>query len=117
MSKLNFILLAACIVLVVLCHSGYTLRCYHCENSPTMCKTNTTCSASQDTCLQLKFGKLRTFSCWKSSQCKVAEISDFYHLDNFEYFCCQRDLCNQGAITGVNKVALGVASLMAMLWM
>uniref|UniRef100_A0A674H6K9 Membrane attack complex inhibition factor n=1 Tax=Taeniopygia guttata TaxID=59729 RepID=A0A674H6K9_TAEGU len=62
-------------------------------------------------------GKLRTFSCWKASQCNVNEIADSFLLDNFEFFCCQHDLCNESAITGVNKAAFSIASLMAMLWM
>ncbi|KAF2979349.1 hypothetical protein EK904_012516 [Melospiza melodia maxima] len=62
-------------------------------------------------------GKLRTFSCWKTSQCNVNEIADSFLLDNFEFFCCQHDLCNESAITGVNKAAFSIASVMAMLWM
>ncbi|XP_037993813.1 CD59 glycoprotein [Motacilla alba alba] len=117
MTKMNCILLTTCIVLIALCGSGYTLRCYHCDNSPTLCRTNSTCLTTEDTCLQLRFGKLRTFSCWKTSQCSVNEIADSFLLDNFEFFCCQHDLCNESAITGVNKAAFSIASVMAMLWM
>ncbi|NXA97255.1 CD59 protein, partial [Melanocharis versteri] len=117
MTKMNCILLTACIVLIAFCCSGYTLRCYHCDNSPTVCRTNSTCLTTEDTCLQMKFGKLRTFSCWKASQCSVNEIADFFLLDNFEFFCCQHDLCNESAITGVNKAAFSIASVMAVLWM
>ncbi|XP_063253574.1 CD59 glycoprotein isoform X1 [Prinia subflava] len=117
MTKMSCILLTACVVLIAFCGSGYTLRCYHCDNSPTLCRTNSTCLTTEDTCLQLKFGKLRTFSCWKSSQCNVNEIADSFLLDNFDYFCCQHDLCNESAITGVNKAAFSIASVMAMLWM
>uniref|UniRef100_A0A8C9UCT7 CD59 molecule (CD59 blood group) n=1 Tax=Serinus canaria TaxID=9135 RepID=A0A8C9UCT7_SERCA len=92
-------------------------QCYHCDNSPTLCRTNSTCLTTEDTCLQLKFGKLRTFSCWKTSQCSVNEIADSFLLDNFEFFCCHHDLCNESAITGVNKAAFSIASVMAMLWM
>ncbi|XP_005531834.2 PREDICTED: CD59 glycoprotein [Pseudopodoces humilis] len=117
MTKMNCILLTTCIVLIAFCGSGYTLRCYHCDNSPTVCRTNSTCLTTEDTCLQLKFGKLRTFSCWKASQCSVNEIADSFLLDNFEFFCCQHDLCNESVITGVNKAAFSIASVMAMLWM
>ncbi|NWV62282.1 CD59 protein, partial [Malurus elegans] len=117
MAKMNCILLAACIVLIAFCGSGYTLRCYHCDNSPMVCRTNSTCLTSEDTCLQIRTGTLRTFSCWKTSQCTVRQIADFFQLDNFEFFCCQHDLCNEGAITGVNKVAFSIVSVMAMLWM
>ncbi|XP_032548305.1 CD59 glycoprotein [Chiroxiphia lanceolata] len=117
MTKMNFILLTACIVLVAFCSFGSTLRCYHCENSPSLCRSNSTCLTNEDTCLQMKFGKLRTFSCWKFSQCNMNEIAEFFQLDNFEFFCCQHDLCNEGAITEVNKAAFSVASVMAMLWM
>ncbi|NWT14944.1 CD59 protein, partial [Vireo altiloquus] len=117
MTKMNWILLTACMVLIAFCGSGYTLRCYHCDNSPTVCRTNSTCLTNEDACLQIKFGKLRTSSCWKYSQCNSNEIADFFQLDNFEYSCCQNDLCNESAITGVNKAAFSIASVMAMLWM
>ncbi|XP_009686711.2 CD59 glycoprotein isoform X1 [Struthio camelus] len=117
MIKMNCILLTVCIFLVAFCSSGYTLRCYHCQNSPTLCKTNSTCIAPEDTCLQMKSGKLRTFSCWKTSQCNVNDIAVLFQLDNFEYFCCQRDFCNKSPITGVNKAAFSIASVMTVLWM
>uniref|UniRef100_A0A8C9EKH1 CD59 glycoprotein n=1 Tax=Pavo cristatus TaxID=9049 RepID=A0A8C9EKH1_PAVCR len=96
MIKMNCVLLTACIVLLAFSSSGYALRCYHCENSPSLCKTNSTCLSNEDTCLQMRFGKLRTSSCWKLSQCNVNDIAVFYQLDNFDYFCCQQDLCNEG---------------------
>lgn len=117
MIKMNCVLLTACIVLLAFSSSGYALKCYHCENSPSLCKTNSTCLSNEDTCLQMRFGKLRTSSCWKLSQCNVNDIAVFYQLDNFDYFCCQQDLCNEGAVTGVNKAAFSIAPVMAMLWM
>ncbi|NWR36022.1 CD59 protein, partial [Tachuris rubrigastra] len=117
MPKMNFILLTTCVLLVYFCAFGSTLRCYHCDNSPSLCRSNSTCLMNEDTCLQLKFGNLRTLSCWKASQCNINEIAEFFQLDNFEFFCCQHDLCNKGAITGVIKATFSVASVMAMLWM
>ncbi|XP_035408241.1 CD59 glycoprotein [Cygnus olor] len=117
MVKMNCFLLTVCIVLVAFCSSGYALRCYHCENSPSLCKTNNTCLSTEDACLQMRFGKLRTSSCWKMSQCNVNDIAVFYQLDNFEYFCCQQDLCNESTVTAVNKAAFSIVSVMTMLWM
>ncbi|XP_025890454.1 CD59 glycoprotein [Nothoprocta perdicaria] len=117
MIKMNCVLLTVCLVLAALCSPGYALRCYHCDNSPTLCKTNSTCLPTEDTCLQMKFGKLRTFSCWKTSQCNANDIAMFFQLDNFDYFCCQRDLCNKSPTTGVNQAALSVASVITVLWM
>nr|XP_047914727.1 CD59 glycoprotein isoform X1 [Anser cygnoides] len=117
MVKMNCILLTVCIVLVAFCSSGYALRCYYCENSPSLCKTNSTCLSAEDACLQMRFGKLRTFSCWKMSQCNVNDIAVFHQLDNFEYFCCQQDLCNESTVTAVNKAAFSIVSVMTMLWM
>ncbi|KQK73655.1 CD59 glycoprotein [Amazona aestiva] len=97
--------------------TGYALRCYHCENSPSLCKTNSTCLATEDTCLQMKFGKLRTSSCWKASQCSMNDIAEFFQLDNFDFFCCQHDLCNESAIPGLNKAAFSIASVLTMFWM
>ncbi|NXU55839.1 CD59 protein, partial [Turnix velox] len=115
--KMNSILLTVWLVLVAFCTSGYTLRCYHCDNSPSPCKSNSTCLATEDTCLQIKLGKLRTAACWKLSQCNINEIAAFFHLDNFEFFCCQHDLCNEGTMIGVNKAAFGIASAVVMLWL
>ncbi|NXH10839.1 CD59 protein, partial [Bucco capensis] len=117
MIKMNSILLTACLVLVVFCSSGYSLRCYHCENSPYLCKTNSTCLPTEDACLQVTYGKLRTSSCWKISQCSVKQIADSYHLDNFEFFCCQHDLCNEGTIPGINNAAFSIVPVVTMLWM
>ncbi|XP_062477926.1 CD59 glycoprotein isoform X2 [Pezoporus occidentalis] len=117
MTKMNCILVTACIVLIAFCTSGYALRCYHCENSPSLCKTNSTCLATEDTCLQMKFGKLRTSSCWKASQCSMNDIAEFFQLDNFDFFCCQHDLCNESAIPGLNKAAFSIASVLTMFWM
>ncbi|NXJ53623.1 CD59 protein, partial [Spizaetus tyrannus] len=96
---------------------GYTLRCYHCERGGSLCKTNSTCLVGGDTCLQMKFGKLRTFSGGEASQCSVNDIAGGGQLDNFEFFCCQHDLCNESTITRVNKAAFSIASVMTMLWM
>ncbi|OXB71421.1 UNVERIFIED_CONTAM: hypothetical protein H355_008333 [Colinus virginianus] len=57
MIKMNCVLLTACIVLFAFSSSGYALRCYHCENSPSLCKTNSTCLSNEDTCLQMRFGR------------------------------------------------------------
>uniref|UniRef100_A0A8C3GTR2 Uncharacterized protein n=1 Tax=Corvus moneduloides TaxID=1196302 RepID=A0A8C3GTR2_CORMO len=47
----------------------------------------------------LSVPKMVTFSCWKASQCSVNEIADFFQLDNFEFFCCQHDLCNESVLS------------------
>ncbi|NXP81002.1 CD59 protein, partial [Ramphastos sulfuratus] len=117
MRKMNCILLTACLALVAFCSSGAALRCYHCENSPALCKTNSTCLPNEDTCLQMKFGKLRTSSCWKISQCSMNDIAEFFQLDHFDFFCCQYDLCNEGAMTGVDKAAFSIASVVTILRM
>ncbi|NWI67963.1 CD59 protein, partial [Todus mexicanus] len=114
MTKMNCILLTACLLLAAFCSSGYALRCYHCENSPAFLLIYLTFI------LVLGFffvGKLRTSSCWKTSQCRMNDIAEFYQLDNFDFFCCQYDLCNESTIPGVNKAAFSVASVMTMLWM
>ncbi|NXI37777.1 CD59 protein, partial [Galbula dea] len=118
MTKMNSILLITFLVLVAFCSCGYTLRCYHCENSPYWCKTNSTCLPTEDTCLQITFGKLRTLSCWKTLQCNTDDIAESFQLDNFDYFCCQHDLCNEGTAPGVNKAAFSIASVVVpMLWL
>ncbi|XP_059578736.1 CD59 glycoprotein [Alligator mississippiensis] len=116
MNKMNCILISAFITLVVFCSSGYSLRCYTCDQSPVLCKTNGTCIPGEDACLQIRFTKVKTYACWKSSRCNINEIASLFHADNFEYFCCQTDMCNKSPTIVISKTAFSVATIMTMIW-
>ncbi|XP_019374958.1 PREDICTED: CD59 glycoprotein [Gavialis gangeticus] len=116
MNKMNCILISAFITLVVFCSSGYSLRCYTCEQSPVLCKTNGTCIPGEDACLQIRLPKVKTYACWKNSRCNTNEIASVFHADNFEYFCCQTDMCNKSPTTVTSKTAFSVATIMTMIW-
>ncbi|XP_053113042.1 CD59 glycoprotein-like [Hemicordylus capensis] len=117
MDKTKYFLLIAFFTIIVFCSSGNALRCYSCEQSPMLCRTNVTCSYEDDVCLQIRFVNLRTYSCWKTSRCNTNEIANYFHADSFRFLCCYRDLCNKmSPRILVSTAALGV-SAMTMVWM
>ncbi|XP_006127369.2 CD59 glycoprotein-like [Pelodiscus sinensis] len=116
MNKMNCILFTVFIVLIAYCNSGYALRCYTCANSPLLCSTNATCTHGDDTCLQIKLHNLKTYTCWKHARCNMNEIADDFGVDNFHFFCCQKDFCNKGPATVVSKTAFSIVTVMTMIW-
>uniref|UniRef100_A0A670HWE0 CD59 glycoprotein n=1 Tax=Podarcis muralis TaxID=64176 RepID=A0A670HWE0_PODMU len=99
---------------ISLCISGYALRCYTCEQSPFLCRTNLTCSYEEDACLQIRFGMYNI--CWKMSQCTTEQVANYFNADSFRFLCCQRDLCNKSLNTMVSTVPLAI-SAMTGIWM
>ncbi|XP_061466717.1 CD59A glycoprotein-like [Rhineura floridana] len=116
MDKLNCILLTTFIILTVSCSPGYTLRCYHCEQSPHLCKMNVTCGYEEDACLQIRFVHLRTYGCWKMSQCTNKEVADHFNADSFRFLCCQRDLCNKSLNILLSTAPLAISAA-TVIWM
>ncbi|XP_062973483.1 CD59 glycoprotein-like [Elgaria multicarinata webbii] len=116
MDKMNGILLTVFVIITVFCHSGYTLRCYQCDQSPFLCRNNITCSYEEDVCLQIRFLHLRTYGCWKSSQCQHQEIANAFNADSFRFLCCYRDFCNKSPDILVSTAPLGI-SAMTVIWM
>uniref|UniRef100_A0A8C8S350 MAC-inhibitory protein n=1 Tax=Pelusios castaneus TaxID=367368 RepID=A0A8C8S350_9SAUR len=98
-------------------HLGYALKCYTCDNSPVLCSTNGTCVPGDDSCLQIRLATLKTYACWKRSRCNMNEIADVFAVDNFDFFCCQKDFCNESPAIMVSKTAFSIASVMTMMWM
>ncbi|XP_074853574.1 CD59 glycoprotein-like [Carettochelys insculpta] len=113
---MNCILFPVFIVLIAYCSSGYSLKCYTCEYSPSLCSTNATCIHGDDTCLQIRFAELKTYACWKSSRCNINEIADEFGADNFHFYCCQTDFCNKGPATVVRETILSIVTVMTTIW-
>ncbi|KAJ7344604.1 hypothetical protein JRQ81_000554 [Phrynocephalus forsythii] len=116
MDKSNCILLTVFIIVTISFHCGYALRCYTCEQSPFLCRTNVTCHEEEDACLQIRFVNLRTYSCWKTSRCTTKEVADHFNADSFRFLCCYRDLCNKTPGLLVSTTPLGISAVAA-LWM
>nr|XP_056720179.1 CD59 glycoprotein-like [Euleptes europaea] len=117
MDKTKCILITAFVTIVVFCHSGDALRCYTCEQSPVVCRTNVTCTPEEDVCLQIRFLNLRTYSCWKSSRCTRKEVADEFNADSFRFLCCYRDFCNGGPSFLAASTATFSISAVTVLWM
>ncbi|KAH0620806.1 hypothetical protein JD844_021587 [Phrynosoma platyrhinos] len=96
--------------------TGYALRCYNCEQSPFLCRMNVTCREDEDTCLQIRFLNLRTYSCWKTSRCTTREVAEHFNADSFRFLCCYRDFCNKAPSTLFSTAPLGISAVTA-IWM
>ncbi|XP_077180903.1 CD59 glycoprotein-like [Paroedura picta] len=117
MDKTKCILFTVFIAIVVFCHSGDALRCYTCEQSPVVCRTNVTCAHEDDVCLQIRFLHLRTYSCWKSSRCTRKIVADEFNADSFRFLCCYKDFCNGSPSSQVVSAAAFGISAVTVLWM
>ncbi|KAM6466734.1 CD59 glycoprotein isoform 2-T2 [Liasis olivaceus] len=115
MDKMNCVLLAVFIILTISCNSGYALRCYICEQSPILCRTNLTCSDEEDACLQIRMIHLRTYKCWKMSKCSKEVVAQEFSVDSFRHLCCQRDFCNKSPSL-INTAPLGISAVIVV-WM
>nr|XP_060621055.1 CD59 glycoprotein-like [Anolis sagrei ordinatus] len=116
MDKINCILLTVFIIITVSCNYGYALRCYNCEQSPFLCRGNVTCRDDEDTCLQIRFVNLRTYSCWKTSRCTTREVAEHFNADSFRFLCCHRDFCNNAPSILLSSAPLGISAVTA-IWM
>ncbi|XP_070787295.1 CD59 glycoprotein-like [Pituophis catenifer annectens] len=116
MDKTTYIFLTAFIILTISCSSGYALRCYICEQSPFLCRSNVTCTEEEDACLQIRMVNLRTYRCWKMSKCSKDVVAQEFSVDSFRHLCCQRDFCNKSPSLLVNTTPLGISAVIV-IWM
>ncbi|XP_053418904.1 CD59 glycoprotein [Nycticebus coucang] len=114
----KLVLLPSLFVLVVLCHSGYSLRCYSCMSPDPVCTTVSNCTPNFDSCLRTKAGPRVYHQCWRSENCKFEDISRLLGEKELEYYCCKKDLCNSdGTITLSGKtVFVLVTPFLAAAW-
>ncbi|TFK11405.1 prolyl 4-hydroxylase subunit alpha-2 [Platysternon megacephalum] len=115
-SKTNCVLLTGFIILAVFCSSGYMLKCYSCPPVALPCKTNITCPSDTDSCLWIKIGEKTLTACYKYSNCDMNRIKEEYKFDNFNFKCCQKDLCNRSQTTMISTAVLSIATVMTMIW-
>ncbi|XP_034625604.1 CD59 glycoprotein-like [Trachemys scripta elegans] len=115
-NKTNCVLLTGFIILAVFCSSGYMLKCYNCPLIALPCKTNITCPSDTDSCLWIKSGERTLFDCYKYSNCDMNGIKEKYKLDNFNFKCCQKDLCNRSQTTMISTAVFSIATVMTMIW-
>ncbi|KAF7251711.1 CD59 glycoprotein, partial [Varanus komodoensis] len=116
MDKMNCLLLTVFIIIAISCGSGHALRCYKCEQSPFLCRSNITCSEEEDVCLQIRFVHLRTYGCWKSSLCSHEDVARAFDADSFRSLCCQRDFCNKSPDILVSTAPLSISAV-TVIWM
>ncbi|KAG6937923.1 CD59 molecule, partial [Chelydra serpentina] len=115
-NKTNCVLLTVFIILAVFCSSGYMLKCYNCPLVAVPCKTNITCQSDLDSCLWLKIGERMLSNCYRYSNCNTDRIKEEYKFDNFEFKCCQKDLCNRSQTTMISTAVFSIATMMTMIW-
>uniref|UniRef100_A0A452IDG6 Uncharacterized protein n=1 Tax=Gopherus agassizii TaxID=38772 RepID=A0A452IDG6_9SAUR len=89
--------------------------CYNCPLTAVPCKTNVTCPSDTDSCLWLKVG-ITLSGCYKYSNCDMNQIKEKYKVDNFNFKCCQKDLCNRSQTTMISTAVISIATMMTMIW-
>uniref|UniRef100_A0A8D0BBY0 MAC-inhibitory protein n=1 Tax=Salvator merianae TaxID=96440 RepID=A0A8D0BBY0_SALMN len=88
------VLLAVFLPALFCLESQGTLKCFKCTGMQEQCNTNVTCPANADSCIFVKAGVTRHWDCWTYANCHHAFIETHYKIDNFEFKCCKKDLCN-----------------------
>ncbi|XP_069479501.1 CD59 glycoprotein [Ambystoma mexicanum] len=110
-------LLAVAAVVLMLCDSGYALKCYNCSNlSDKPCLSNTTCPASEDACLLVVSGSQKLTSCFPYNSCNTEGITKKFGVNSFSYYCCQKALCNNSVMAVVNKTVFSLVTMLALIW-
>ncbi|XP_078540427.1 CD59 glycoprotein [Lissotriton helveticus] len=111
------VLLVVSAVLLGLFGSGYALKCFNCGTlSDKVCIANITCPTTDDACLLVKSGTSRLTSCIPYNSCNSELIAKKYSLSNFSFNCCQKELCNSGGMTVVNKAIFSLVTMLALVW-
>ncbi|XP_006864972.1 PREDICTED: CD59 glycoprotein [Chrysochloris asiatica] len=110
-------LLKPLLILAVLCHSGYGLKCYSCIAVGTPCSTVTNCTFPLDSCLFVKAASRLYYHCWKMADCNFQYISTTLEESKLQYSCCQKDLCNSHPGTAFpGKIVLLMTTLLVAAW-
>uniref|UniRef100_A0A3Q3J1D2 CD59 glycoprotein n=1 Tax=Monopterus albus TaxID=43700 RepID=A0A3Q3J1D2_MONAL len=78
---------------VSLSPAGLSLQCYSCpDGSSSSCEVKQECQQSEDGCL--KIIKRTYTSCMRYADCDYKILAARYPLPDFDFSCCQSDLCN-----------------------
>ncbi|KAM4721159.1 CD59 glycoprotein [Rhinophrynus dorsalis] len=92
-------LAALSLVLLSLCSTGDSLECYNCQTFTSECKMTTTCPGDQNACLRLTLDQQSRHQCFAYSNCSPEKIKASFGVTNFDYKCCQSNLCNNSFTT------------------
>ncbi|XP_042547582.1 CD59 glycoprotein [Dipodomys spectabilis] len=118
----GFGLLSFLLILAVLSHSGFSLRCYNCPSPVSDCNINMTCPSNLDACLFAQSGPRIYRHCWALRDCTFDFISNRIGESEIQYSCCQEDLCNLKlksagvAATLSGKLVLLAIPFLAAMW-
>ncbi|KAM4617842.1 CD59 glycoprotein-like isoform 1-T2 [Discoglossus pictus] len=83
------------VILLSLCNTGWTLKCYKCVGMPNnKCETEETCSSGLDACINLKTASTKTQQCIAYSRCTKEQVAIDFGVTSFSLECCQNNLCN-----------------------
>uniref|UniRef100_H0WMJ6 CD59 glycoprotein n=2 Tax=Otolemur garnettii TaxID=30611 RepID=H0WMJ6_OTOGA len=96
----KLVLLPLLFVLVILCYSGFSLKCYSCLNPVADCTSVANCTPNLDACLHTIAGPRVYHQCWKLENCNFADISRLLGENELRYYCCSKDLCNHAENDG-----------------
>nr|XP_056708181.1 CD59 glycoprotein-like [Euleptes europaea] len=98
--------------------SESVIKCYDCSSTSSPCETQKNCSAEFDSCIWVKLGEhIKTYSCWKSSQCEFKDIENHFNTGSFSYKCCNSNLCNSSPLTiAGSMITLSIASFLTTLF-
>ncbi|KAL7382366.1 hypothetical protein ABVT39_021163 [Epinephelus coioides] len=74
---------------------GRSLQCYSCpDGSSNSCEVKQECNQNDDSCLKLTSGEMTYTQCMRNTDCNFMTLAVRYVLPDFEFECCQSNLCN-----------------------
>ncbi|XP_044028665.1 CD59 glycoprotein-like [Siniperca chuatsi] len=74
---------------------GLSLQCYSCpDGSSKSCEVKQECDQGQDSCLKLTSGETTYTRCMRYADCDFMTLAVRYSLPEFNFSCCQSNLCN-----------------------
>ncbi|GAA6227333.1 CD59 glycoprotein-like [Lates japonicus] len=84
---------------------GLSLQCYSCpDGSINICEVKQECGQGEDSCLKLTSGGKSYAECLRNADCDFMTLAVRYALADFDFSCCQTELCNEEKKTFFQKV-------------
>ncbi|TSQ58058.1 F-box only protein 3 [Bagarius yarrelli] len=97
---------------------GSAIKCYSCIDYTGSCTQTSNCAAHEDGCLTLKerHGKIYR-QCVRYSDCTFSTLgSMFSKVSNFNYECCNQDLCNSASLSATRTSVIALILSLALFW-
>ncbi|XP_026156458.1 CD59 glycoprotein-like [Mastacembelus armatus] len=83
---------------------GLSLQCYSCpDGSTSSCEVKHDCHEGEDSCLKLTSGEKTYTGCLRYADCDFMTLAVMYSLPDFNFSCCQKQLCNGQEKTWIRK--------------